>query len=539
MRAPDPLAVAATPASIPTEPTRIPWLGLVGVLLGTCISTLNTRFSSFGLADIRGAVHAGFDEGAWITTSLTVGQMVIAPVAIWVGVAYGARRALIVAATALAVISFVEPFASNLHTLLALQFLSGLASGFFVPLTLSFVLRNTPPKVWAYGIGIYALNLEVSLNISASLEAWYLDHLSWAWMFWQDVPLAVAMALCLKFGTPPDPINLERPPTDIFGLASGGIGMAFIFAALDQGNRLDWGNSGLIWGLVAAGVVLLIGFFVHESRTAHPGVNLKVVFAPPLPRLLLLITFLRITILSTAYAIPQFLQVVRGFRTLEVGQTLVWIAVPQLLVCIGAGYLLRRLDARLVASIGFLCICCACLMVAHGLTPDWGTEQFLPSSLLQSVGQSFALSAVVFFGVLHIRPEDRLTFGAAMQHARLMGGEIGSAFIGTLIRVRSQVASNVLGQHVQIGDGAVIHRIQTYAAVTVRAGDPASGAARGSAMLGSVVHRMAVTQGIIDSFIVIAALTAVTLIVLVTRKAAPTGPASHVSPFASPERTPP
>lgn len=76
-------------------PTTIPWMGLLAVLLGTFISTLNTRLSTFGLADIRGAVHAGFDEGAWITTALTTGQMLIAPVAIWAGGAYGARRVLI------------------------------------------------------------------------------------------------------------------------------------------------------------------------------------------------------------------------------------------------------------------------------------------------------------------------------------------------------------------------------------------------------------------------------------------------------------
>ena len=63
----------------------IPWLGLTAVLLGTFISTLNGRLSTFGLADIRGAVHAGFDEGAWITTAQTVAQMLVAPVAIWLG----------------------------------------------------------------------------------------------------------------------------------------------------------------------------------------------------------------------------------------------------------------------------------------------------------------------------------------------------------------------------------------------------------------------------------------------------------------------
>jgi DHA2 family multidrug resistance protein len=516
-----------------TPPTTIPWMGLLAVLLGTFISTLNTRLSTFGLADIRGAVHAGFDEGAWIPTALTTGQMLIAPIAIWAGGAFGARRVLIAAASALAVIATIEPFATNLQTLLTLQFASGLATGFFVPLTLSFVLRNTPPKVWAYGIAVYALNLEVSLNVSASLEGWYLEHLSWGWIFWQNVPLAIGMVLCLRFGVKPDPINRSRPPADVFGLASGGIGLALIYAALDQGNRLDWGNSGLVWGLMLSGALLLVVFLIHESRTRYPGVDLKIVLASPMPRLLLLIAFLRLTILSTAFAIPQFLLVVRGFRALEVGQTLVWIAVPQLLVCVAAGYLLRRTDPRLVASVGFVCICVACLMVAYGLTPLWGTDQFLPSQLLQAVGQSFALSGTIFFAVLHLRPQDALTFGAATQVARLMGGEVGQAFITTFIRVREQVASNLLGLHVQIGDAQVIQRLQTYAAATARAGDPSSAPARGAAVLGGVIRSVATTQGIIDGFIVIAALTAVTLILVVTRRAAPPGPASHVSPFAT------
>src|SRR5579863_5083902 len=81
--------------TLPSPPTSIPWLGLTAVLLGTFISTLNGRLSTFGLADIRGAVHAGFDDGAWITTAQTVAQMFIAPIAVWVGGVYGPRRVLL------------------------------------------------------------------------------------------------------------------------------------------------------------------------------------------------------------------------------------------------------------------------------------------------------------------------------------------------------------------------------------------------------------------------------------------------------------
>ena len=511
---------------------RIPWLGLAAVLMGTFISTVTSRLSSFGLADIRGAVHASFDQGAWITTAQSVAQMLVAPAAIWFGAVHGSRRVLMEAAIAFAVVCLIQPYAPNIQTMLGLQFVGGLASGCFIPLTLGFILRNMPAKVWAYGIALYALNLEVSLNISASLEGWYIEHLSWRWIFWQNVPLALGMWYCLKIGTPPEPVNAVVPPPDWFGLLAGGGGLGLLYAALDQGNRLDWQNSGLVWGLLCAAAVLLVGFLAHERLAANPAVNLRVAFTAPLPRLLILVGFLRLTILSTAFLIPQFLTTVRGYRALEVGQSLIWLALPQLFICLVAGYIMRRVDPRFVASCGFILICAGCLMVAHGLTPSWGTDQFLPSQLVQAVGQSFALSGTVFFAILHLRPQDALTFGAALQTARIMGGEIGLAFITTFLRVRGQVASNLIGQHVQIGDAQVLQRIQAYGAATARAGDTASVSTRGAAILNNIVHAASITQGIMDAFVVLAGATAITVILIVTRKAAPAGPASHVPLFA-------
>src|SRR5580698_10219465 len=199
-----------------TPPTGIPWLGLVAVLMGTFISTLNGRLSSFGLADIRGAVGAGFDEGAWITTAQTVAQMFVTLLSLWMGAAYGPRRVQIGASLAFAVVSLLTPFATTLPQLLVMQFLGGCASGFFIPLTLAFILRNMPPKYWVYGVALYALNLELSLNISASLEGYYIEHLSWRWIFWQNVPLALIMTICLRAGIPAGqtPPPTQRPPLD-------------------------------------------------------------------------------------------------------------------------------------------------------------------------------------------------------------------------------------------------------------------------------------------------------------------------------------
>lgn len=530
MSTPAPAAPAERPAGIiapvhAAPATSIPWLGLVAVLMGTFIATLNTRISSFGLADIRGAVHAGFDEGAWLTTAQTTAQMFVTVIAVWMGAHFGPRRVLMGASIAFAVIMLIAPFSPNFPTLLTMQFLGGLASGFFIPLTLSFILLNMPPKYWPFGIALYALNLELSLNISASLEGWWVDHLSWAWIYWQNVPLALVMSVCLRRGIAIKPITTP-PPFDRYGLVAGGVGLALIYAALDQGNRLDWLDSGLVWALFAAGTLLLVGLLVHVLRSERPLLDLKVVFGRPMPSQFILIAFLRLTILATSFLIPLFLTSVRGYRAIEVGYSLVWIAAPQLILCPLAGLMMSRSDPRLVACIGMIFVSIACLLVAYNITPIWGSYQFLPSQLLQAVGQTFALSGIIFFGVLHLRPQDALTFGAILQTARLFGGELGTAFMTTLARVREQIASNLIGLHVQVGDPRVIQRIQEYGAATTRSIDPAGALERGRLVLAATVRSAATTQAVIDGFVAIAVLAVVALLIMVFRSAAPEGPAS-------------
>jgi DHA2 family multidrug resistance protein len=145
----------------------------------------------------------------------------------------------------------------------------------------------------------------------------------------------------------------------------------------------------------------------------------------------------------------------------------------------------------------------------------------------------------VFFGILHLRPQDALTFGAVLQTARLMGGEIGTAFVTTLARVREQVASNLIGQHVRVGDPDVIARLRVYGAVTTRVIDPVNTLHRGQAVLSNVVRIAATTQAVMDCFVAIGGLTAVALLIVVFRSAAPEGPASAAPLFARRGATPP
>jgi DHA2 family multidrug resistance protein len=525
-------ATAAAPVEVvASRPSWRAWVAVGAVLFGAFISTLTGRLSSFGLADIRGALHAGFDEGAWITTAQTVGQMLVTPVAVWAGGAYGAKRVLTWGAALFTLVSGLLPFCTSIEPFLALQFLSGIGSGTFIPLTLGVVLRSLPQRMWAYGIAVYGLNLELSLNISASLEAWYVDNWDWRFIFWQNVPLGIAMLACLHvgFGAQVAPKRWSWPKP--FGVLTVGLGLALVYAGLDQGNRLDWLGSGLVAGLLLAGAILLAGALLLGLLHPSAWFDLAAAVRWPMPLLLLNICVLRLTILSTAYLIPQFLVTVRGFRTFEVGQALLWIAGPQLITAPIVAVLLLRLQSRWIACAGLVAIAGACFIVAHGMTPQWGPEQFLPTQLLQALGQSLALSGIVYTGLHYMKPDAAPTFGAMLQVARLLGGEAGLAFVVTFVRQREQHASDTIGQHVAVGDAAVSHRLSEYGSLL--AGHDPSGTteARSLALLARSVRQAADTQSVIDGFLVIGLIAFLALVLMIVLGTAPSAaePAGTVS----------
>jgi MFS transporter, DHA2 family, multidrug resistance protein len=481
-----------------------PFIGVVAVLIGSIISTLDSRITTFGLADVRGAVHAGFDEGAWITTAFTVGQMLIGPVSAWLGMVFGPRRVLMISCAVFAVSNLLLPFSGGLRSVLIFQFISGLASGTFIPLTIGFVTQNLPPRFVVYGIGAYAMNLELSLNIAASIEGWFSDNWSWKWIFWDTALLTPIMMVCIYFGMPRQPVNRDLLKTaDWAGIVYASLGFSLIYAALDQGNRLDWLNSGLINALLLGGALLLVAFVMHEFVHERPWIHLGFVIRSNFPLILLSLTFLRFATLSTSYVIPQYLTTVQNYRAIEIGGVLLWIALPQFLLAPTIATILRFIDPRWLIAVGFALIGYACLMAGR-LTHDWTGDNFLPSQLVQAVGQSFALTAFVRFSSKHFEPAEVFTFGAMIQIARLFGGELGVGFVQTFVRVREQLYSNLVGLHVTTSSLLTDQRLADYArAVVGRSVGQGEANARATALLARAVQGQAYVLAFIDTFMVI------------------------------------
>ena len=501
------------------------YVGLTGVLLGSVLGVLGTRISSFGLADLRGGLHAGFDEGAWITTCFGIGQMLVGVASPYLGAVFGARRVLLLGIVLFFTTSLLSPLANSLNGFLALQVLAGAGSGTFIPLTISFVVRNLPAQLVVYGIALYAMNSELSQNVAASLEGWYADHLSWHWIFWQYCVALPPMFAAIWFGVPRERINTNLlRDLDWSGLAFAGFGFAMLYAGLDQGNRLAWRSSGVVVGLLLGGGILTVAFILRELLTPRPFLNLRLLLRGNLLILVLLLSGFRFIILSTAYIIPTYLQTVQNFRELQVGQVLLWIALPQLVIALPLGGLLHHVDGRPLLAFGTALIGIACLM-ASNLTSQWATADFLPSQILQAVGQSLALTALIMLIVRTIVPAEALTIGCLLQTSRLFGGEIGTAFMQTLVRVREQVHSNLIGLHVAQGNVLTVDRLNDYASgLGTHVADAGIATAQAAKLLASAVSTQASVLSYGDGFAVAALGSFVCLALVALMRRGPASP---------------
>src|ERR1700739_942956 len=234
MTTPDAKAAEASPAL-----TAHPLLGVAGVLLGAMIATCTGRLMSVGLPDIRGALHLGVDEASWINTSFNASMMFIGPFSVYLGGLLGPRRVLLACACFFTGISLLIPLCHSFFMLIALLVLAGLSAGTFYPLTLSFVLRSLPMRFVLLGIAMYATDIIFTTDMAQAWESFFIDHLSWRWIFWNGTVLTPLMIALIHFGIPWQPFPNPQPghPAPSWrGFLYASLGAALLYIALDQGQ---------------------------------------------------------------------------------------------------------------------------------------------------------------------------------------------------------------------------------------------------------------------------------------------------------------
>ena len=503
-----------------------PYVGTFGVFLGAGLATLNGRVISVGLPDLRGAMGFGFDEASWIPTAYNMAQMFIGPFSVFLGAMLGARRVLLCSGAIFTICSILLPFSPSLRVMLCLQVISGLASGTFYPLTMSYALLALPVRYVIYAIGVYAMDIVGALTIGTPLVGWYTEHLSWHWIFWQSAVLTPLMMLCVYLAVPNPPKRPgPKPVLSWRGFLYGSLGLALIYGALDQGERLDWLNSGVIVGLfVTAGFLLAVAII---RRWLSPNPLFNPIFLANRNTMILAATLFsfRFVLLAIALLLPAVLGVTQQYKPLQTGRVLLWLIPPLILGGLLAARLMRRLDNRLVFASGFTIVATAALINAQ-LTSAWAGDNFFVTQIVIGSGLAIAFTALVgsivqnsFATNALANPINILTYSSFIHCVRLFGGELGTAVMQRVVSVRERFHSNMIGLHVDSGHWLTSERLAMIAhGLFPNSAGSEEAQARAALLLGGQVRVQAYTLAYSDGYLVIALVAALAIILIACLK---------------------
>jgi DHA2 family multidrug resistance protein len=499
-------------AAIPSEVSTRPLLGILGVVIGAGLVTLTGRMLSLGLADLKGHVGISFDDGAWLDSAYNASLMFIGPFTVYLGGLLGPRRILLFAAGIFTLACLFLPLIHSYSLLIVVLAIAGLTSGTFYPLTLTFALRNIPLRYLPFTIALYATFVDGAVNIAPSLYGWYRDHLSWEWMFWNSAAIAPVMMVCIYFGIPAMPPRKKSGPVpSFFGFLYLSAGLALIFAALQQGQRLDWFRSGVFNACFWSGCFFLLCALIRRLRSPNFLVALPYLRNWNTLLLGVLLFWFRFTLCTTIILIPQSLAI-RGFEANQIGPAIIWSAIPLIPVAlIAALLLLRKSDPRLLLAAGLACTAFAAWLNSQ-YTSAWAAENFYRTELLTGVGQAFAFIGLVGCIVLQAifsgglaKPEWVLTFSAFFHVIRLFGGTAGAIYMGHFVAQREKLHSNLLGLHVTGGDWTTIQNFHAMAAgLYAKSYGLAAAGARSVDLIAARLRLQAYSLSIIDGFLLIA-----------------------------------
>ncbi len=506
------------------EGKKTPWVGIAAVMIGLSTSVFLGQLIGIGVSDIEGAQHLSKDQGAWLTAIYNAGQMFIGPMTVYAGGLLGPRKVLLIAAPTVAVSTFLLGLTTSYPIMLTLLALAGLGCGSFYPLTLSFVARGLPRPLLLFGIAAYGFDVVSSLHVATLLEGLYMQYLSWQWIYWQPAFMALAMWGLVHFGIPSDPTanvdtNKLRPSWQSFMYAS--LGLVCLFLLLTQGVRLNWGNSGAIVALGAAGAFLLLASLISHIFQPNPLVDLRFIFRRNILLLSICLCVLRFSLLSSAQLVPTFLSTVQHFIPLQTGSVLAWVALPSLLCGLLAAAVMKYVDPRLLLAFGFLLTGSACLW-DNNLTSQWSRQNFFPSELLIGVGAAISVVSLVGCIMLEIvntgaikRPIDTLTFVAWFHTVRLFGGEIVSTLMGYLLFVRFHFHFSMLADFINTGSAvATTQLLGLSAAVAPQSPNAGTSLASSGAWMAERLETQSITLTIADAYITEALVIALALLVV-------------------------
>ncbi|MGK9233631.1 multidrug efflux MFS transporter [Inquilinus limosus] len=520
-----PAAGSADRASLTT------WISVFSGLLGAFMAVLNIQITNASLPQIEGGIGTGVDNGAWISTSYLIGEIIVIPLTAYLSQVFSFRRFLLVNTALFLVFSVACAFAANLGEMILLRGIQGFTGGVLIPMAFTLVMTRLPLAQRPMGMALFAITATFAPAIGPTIGGWLTDNYGWQYIFYINLVPGAFMLAGLAATLEREPMRLHLlKEGDWLGIGTMAIGLAALQTVLEEGNKNDWFGSPFIVRLTAVAIVFLSLFLWIELKVAKkPAVDLRLLTRRNFGFGTLANVFLGFALYGAAYLLPQYLAQVQGYDSEQIGMVVAWTGLPQLLIIPLVPMLMGRMDARWLVAGGLLVFAGSCFMNTH-MSLVYGSDQLWLPNIVRALGQAVVMAPLSAIAMAGIARHESAAASGLFNMLRNLGGAFGTALLGTIVTKREQYHSNIIGQSVTLFREETRARIDQLTQYFLSSGvsDPATAKHQAVIAIGKTVRAQSLVMGFSDTFAVLGViLLASAACVFVMRKGAGGGGGGH------------
>jgi EmrB/QacA subfamily drug resistance transporter len=412
---------------MPTERIRVIFGALMLVIL---LASLDQTIVATALPTIVGDL-GGLQHLSWVVTAYLLASTVTGPIYGKLGDLYGRKIVLQTAIVIFLVGSALCGIAQGMTELIAFRALQGLGAGGLMVTTIAVVGDIIPPRDRGKYQGLFGAVFGVSTVIGPLLGGFFVDNLSWRWIFYVNLPLG-ALALFVIGVVFHSRAEHVRHAIDYLGAATlaGGLACIVLFTSLG-GTTEPWDSVQSI-ALIVIGVVLLVVFLLVEGRAEEPILPLELFRNRTFAVTSGIGFIIGLALFGSITYLPLYLQIVKGLSPTKSGLQLTPMMAGLLVTSILAGRAISRWGRyRVFPIVGTALMAVSMLLLAR---LSFGSAIYTAALDMVILGLGLGMVMQVLVLAVQNAVEFRV-MGVATSGSilfRQVGGSIGLAIFGAI-----------------------------------------------------------------------------------------------------------
>ena len=417
------------------------WLVGLSVLTGTFLSVMDVTVVNVAMPHMMAAFNQSLLSITWVSTAYSIAEIIMITMTAFWSTLLGRKRLFLFSMAIFIAGSALAGTSQTFGQMLTYRVIQGLGGGALIPAAQAITREKFPPAEQGMAMALFSMGVMLAPTVGPVLGGWLIDHWGWRWIFYINVPIAIAgFTMVTAFVHDPPYLKRGLERVDWVGIGLLTVGLTTLQLVLERGQAFGWFASNWIIGGAVVATVTVVGLVVWELINKEPIINFRLFRNLRLSIGSGLGSIIGFALFGSTFLLPQMTQEVLGYPAFRAGMVLFPRAASMFLIMPLVGRLYNLISPRIMISFGMIVLAVSFWQLG-GLGTDVTFSGFVAPLVETGIGIGCSIVLLSTISLSSLRRAD-MTAGAGIYTlVRRVSGNVSYAVLATLVERRTIVHS--------------------------------------------------------------------------------------------------